>query len=183
MTPALSILPFSPAVAMLDVVTWLARRLGQRCCAGPQPPGVQKQLKALQDLAGGLALLAPHQTDETFLAKAIPQVNALMTTAARCERRGVRHAELAEGLPGPLPGGRLRLCLPDLCLTYVMGWRAALEIICAHGGPPHRVRQLKLAIALEEGLRLISRVAPAHTAQSRQAAQEANKLFDELGAP
>jgi hypothetical protein len=82
MTPALSILPFSPAVAMLDVVTWLARRLGRRCCAGPQPPGVQKQLKALQDLAGGLALLAPHQADETFLAKAIPQVNALMTSAA-----------------------------------------------------------------------------------------------------
>lgn len=139
-------------------------------------------MKALQDLAAGLALLAPYQADEAFLAKAIPQVNALMRAAARCERRGVRHAELAEGLPGPLPRGQLRLCLPDLCLTYVMGWRAALETICAHGGSPHRVRQLKLAIALEERLRLMSRVAPGHTAQSRQAAQEADKLFDELGA-
>lgn len=72
MTGALSILPFSPAVAMLDVVAWLARRLEERCCTVPQRPGVQKQLKALQELAGALALLAPHQPDEAFLINAIP---------------------------------------------------------------------------------------------------------------
>lgn len=105
-----------------------------------------------------------------------------MIAAARCERHGVGYAQLAEGLPDPLPRGPLRLCLPDLCLTYFIGWRAALETICAYGGAPRRVQQLKLAVALEERLRVMSRVAPAHTGASRRAAEEADQLFEELGA-
>jgi hypothetical protein len=67
-------------------------------------------------------------------------------------------------------------------LTYVIGWRTALETICAQGSAPRRVAQLKLAVALEEKLSLMSRVAPGHTVESRSAAEEADKLFDELGA-
>jgi hypothetical protein len=169
---------FSPAVAMLDIVVSLARRLQQR--GAPRPPGVEKQLGALQELAGGLVLLVPHQADMEFLVKAIPQIHALMAAAQRCETRGVKYAELAAGLPGPLPRGSLRMCLADLCLTYVMGWRGALETICAHGGSPRRTRQLKLMVALEEQLRLMS-LAPRQTSPKvRQAAEQADRLFEEL---
>ena len=67
-------------------------------------------------------------------------------------------------------------------MTYVIGWRAALETICTYGGARRRVQELKLAVALEETLRVMSEAAPDHTADSRQAAEEADQLFEELGA-